>query len=154
MEKQVHDNIQQLGVNRRVTQMEYYSYLLSIRASFNPILNAGKLFQQYVVDAYVKVKANRLNFIQCNQNQLRVEDYCVLQDRLENRAAVRGVPVGRTVIFSSSFEGSPRNMQQCYQDAMSVVTKFGKPDLFITMTCNPKWKEITDNLLPGNKVEN
>ena len=58
-----HDNIQQLGVNRRVTQMEYYSYLLSIRASFNPILNAEKLFQQYVVDVYVKVEANRLNFI-------------------------------------------------------------------------------------------
>ena len=134
--------------------MQYYSFLLSTRANFNPILNAGKLFQQYAVDAYVKMEANRLNFIWHHQNQLRAEDYCVLHNRLENRAAARGVLAGRTVILPSSFEGSPRNMQQRYQDALAIVAKFGKPDLFITMTCNPKWKEITDNLLPGNKVKN
>jgi len=27
----------------------------------------------------------------------------------------------------------------------------GKPDLFITMTCNPNWDEIQQNLLPGQK---
>jgi len=30
---------------------------------------------------------------------------------------------------------------------MARVRKFGKPDLFVTFTCNPKWKEITDALL-------
>ncbi len=38
-------------------------------------------------------------------------------------------------------------MGQLYQDAMARVHKFGKPDLFVTFTCNPKWKEITDVLL-------
>ena len=33
-----------------------------------------------------------------------------------------------------------------YQDAMALVRAFGKPSLFITFTCNPKWNEITDNL--------
>jgi len=37
-------------------------------------------------------------------------------------------------------------MNENYQDAMAIVRKFGKPDLFITMTCNPHWKEITENL--------
>jgi hypothetical protein len=37
-------------------------------------------------------------------------------------------------------------MAQCYQDAMSVVREYGKPDLFITFTCNPKWDEITNHL--------
>jgi hypothetical protein len=32
---------------------------------------------------------------------------------------------------------------------MARVRKFGKSDLFVTFTCNPKWKEITDALLPG-----
>ena len=32
---------------------------------------------------------------------------------------------------------------------MCICGKFGKPTYFITMTCNPKWKEIIDNLLPG-----
>ena len=30
---------------------------------------------------------------------------------------------------------------------MAIVQCFGKPDFFITFTCNPKWKEITDALL-------
>lgn len=40
-------------------------------------------------------------------------------------------------------------MQQHYQDAMAIVSKFGKPDLFVTFTCNPKWSEIETNLKPG-----
>ncbi len=30
---------------------------------------------------------------------------------------------------------------------------YGKPSLFITMTCNPKWKEITEALEPGQTWE-
>ena len=30
---------------------------------------------------------------------------------------------------------------------MAIVRHFGKPDFFITFTCNPQWKEITDELL-------
>jgi hypothetical protein len=29
---------------------------------------------------------------------------------------------------------------------MALVRKFGKPDLFITMTCNPNWPEILHEL--------
>uniref|UniRef100_A0A0N5BQI5 Helitron_like_N domain-containing protein n=1 Tax=Strongyloides papillosus TaxID=174720 RepID=A0A0N5BQI5_STREA len=36
-----------------------------------------------------------------------------------------------------------------YQDGMAIVRKFGKPDFFITMTTNPNWREITENLYPG-----
>jgi hypothetical protein len=32
---------------------------------------------------------------------------------------------------------------------MARVCKFGKLDLFVTFTYNPKWKEITDVLLLG-----
>jgi hypothetical protein len=31
---------------------------------------------------------------------------------------------------------------------MTIVSYFGKPDLFVTFTCNPKWPEITRELLP------
>ncbi|KAK4411806.1 hypothetical protein Sango_0253600 [Sesamum angolense] len=57
--------------------------------------------------------------------------------------------VGRHTILPSSFIGSPRDMYQRYQDAMSLVQNFGKPDLFITMTCNPSWEEIQNELKPG-----
>ncbi|KAL0366886.1 UNVERIFIED_CONTAM: hypothetical protein Sradi_3578700 [Sesamum radiatum] len=40
-------------------------------------------------------------------------------------------------------------MFQRYQDAMAIVQKFGKPDIFLTMTCSPSWEEIKIELLPG-----
>ena len=49
--------------------------------------------------------------------------------------------------------GSPRDMIQRFQDAMSLVQKFGKLDLFITMTCNPGWEEIQNELLPAQDAQ-
>ena len=40
-------------------------------------------------------------------------------------------------------------MHQRYQDAMAVVRELGKPSLFITFTCNPKWPEIVESCPPG-----
>ena len=31
---------------------------------------------------------------------------------------------------------------------MGIVRRYGKPDVFTTMTCNPKWPEITAALKP------
>jgi hypothetical protein len=36
---------------------------------------------------------------------------------------------------------------------MCYVRKFGRPSLFITVTCNPGWKEIKDELLPGQTAQ-
>jgi hypothetical protein len=137
----------------RVSQMQYYGHRFSIRDVFNPFLSAGKLSQQYFVDAYVKTEANRLNYVKQNQSKLRVEKYTGLMDHLQSEAAAQGLTPGKAVILPSSFQGSPRNMLQNYQDAMAIVKKYGKPDFFITMTCNPKWPEITDNLEQGQSPE-
>jgi hypothetical protein len=53
---------------------------------------------------------------------------------------------GRLVVLPASFVGGARYMAQCYQDSMALVRKYGKPTLFITMTCNPNWVEITREL--------
>lgn len=44
-------------------------------------------------------------------------------------------------------------MHQKYLDAMASLSKLGRNDVFLTMTCNPKWPEITDNLLPGQTTD-
>ena len=49
----------------------------------------------------------------------------------------------------STYVGSPRALKENFEDAMAIIKKYGKPDLFITFTCNPKWREITENLFPG-----
>ncbi|TKR76293.1 hypothetical protein L596_017452 [Steinernema carpocapsae] len=36
---------------------------------------------------------------------------------------------------------------QYYQDAMALVREFGKPDFFITFTCNPQWPEDRPDLV-------
>jgi hypothetical protein len=73
--------------------------------------------------------------------------YNGLQDAL-NAGSILGNNVGQKMILSSSFQGGGRAMGQLYQDAMARVRKFGKPDLFVMFTCNPKWKDITYALLP------
>ena len=60
--------------------------------------------------------------------------------------------IGKIIILPSIFLGSPRYMMQNYQDAMAIVRSKGKSDLFITMTCNPNWREIRDNLYLGQQA--
>ncbi|SCZ94200.1 BZ3500_MvSof-1268-A1-R1_Chr12-2g03749 [Microbotryum saponariae] len=46
----------------------------------------------------------------------------------------------------------PRENTQHYQDAMACVVKYGKPSLFITVTCNPEWPEIKAALGPSDQA--
>ena len=94
--------------------------------------------QQYIVDAYVRTERNRFAFHPQNQKILRVKLYKGLMDHLANEATVSGLKPGRIVILPSSFQGSPRAMQQNCQDAMAIVRKYEKSDLFIGFTCNPR----------------
>ena len=53
--------------------------------------------------------------------------------------------IRKMLILPSNFS-SQRFLKQNYMDSMSIVNCYGKLDLFITMTCNPNWKEISENL--------
>jgi hypothetical protein len=80
---------------RRVTLKMYYSYYLLVRDYFNPLLSAGPLTQQYIVDAYVKAEANDLNYIRMHQKELRCGSYAnVLSHHLEE--GNRNEPNSRT----------------------------------------------------------
>ena len=63
--------------------------------------------------------------------------------------------IGKHIILPASHPGSRRDMHSRFQDAMAVVSRVGKGkvDLFITVTANPKWKEVQDQLCPGMKGE-
>ncbi|UYV76743.1 hypothetical protein LAZ67_14001932, partial [Cordylochernes scorpioides] len=145
----LHEENMRTSTRNHVTMLQFYSYRLAIRPGFSPIHYGRRLFQQYVVDAYVKTEGNRLNYIRQNQSLLRVELYQGLLDYIHEQEHSRGVRIGRIFILPSSFPGSSRAMQQNYQDAMAIVRKFGRPDLFVTFTCNPRWTDIVENLLPN-----
>uniref|UniRef100_A0A8R1EFI0 Helitron_like_N domain-containing protein n=1 Tax=Caenorhabditis japonica TaxID=281687 RepID=A0A8R1EFI0_CAEJA len=43
------------------------------------------------------------------------------------------------------------NLPTEYQDAVCIVAEREKPDCFLTFTCNPRWREVTENLKPGQQ---
>ena len=133
--------------------MAYTKYHIAIRADeFNPILLGRRLFQQWIVDSYVKIEKDRIQFCKDHQKELRADSYQGLHDYIQNSANDMNGQVGKTIILPSTFIGAPRYMQQCYQDSMAIVNDKGKPDIFFTMTCNPKWPEIQENLLSGQQA--
>jgi hypothetical protein len=119
-----------------LTMMAFYRYKLFERPSNSFLFKMRKLFEQYIVDIYCKIEMQRLLFIKRKQEQFR-RDFITDPDR---------------VLLPSSFVGGPRYMKQNYQDCMAIVRHFGKPDLFITMTCNKDWEEITNSLETGQTV--
>ena len=45
-------------------------------------------------------------------------------------------------------------MHRWYMDAIALVQRFGRPDIFLTITCNPSWPEIKENLLASVESQN
>ena len=128
---------------------DYYCYKFQMRPGiFNPIFFGKRLFQQFVVDTYIKIESSRLDYIRNNQHELRADLYQGLVDSL-HAGEGRADAVGKWTVLSTSFIGGPRDMRRRYMDAMALVRKYGKPDIFLTMTCNPNWDEIRQLLFPG-----
>ena len=83
------------------------------------------------------------------QAKYRAARVAAFEDQLS--AGVPTAEIGQAVVrLPSSVVGSARFYQQLYLDAMALPRKFGKPDIFVTFTCNPKWPEIRDALPAGS----
>ncbi|XP_043468040.1 uncharacterized protein LOC122502180 [Leptopilina heterotoma] len=131
--------------NKKICALEFYAYRLMVRQNEpNQLHQFRQLFNQFLVDMYAKIKSERLLYIRLHQKQLRAENYIHLQDAMRRDENIE--VLGQVVILPSSFTGGPRYMHSRTQDAFSYVRKFGRPDLFITITTNPKWNEITSLL--------
>ena len=59
--------------------------------------------------------------------------------------------INQTEFYFNILFGCPRNLSRFNQNSMATVRAFGKPDLFITIACNPQWPEILSEL---KEVEN
>ncbi|ONM33732.1 hypothetical protein ZEAMMB73_Zm00001d041806 [Zea mays] len=136
-----------MHTGRRIGQVMQMMKMWICPGVFNPILHGKRLFQQFAVDTYIKIESSRLDFICKNQDQLRADLYQGLVDIMLD-GDVRAEKVGKRTVLSALFIGGPRDMRRRYMDDMALVQKFGKPDIFLTMTCNPNWDEIRRELLP------
>ncbi|KAK1384288.1 hypothetical protein POM88_022023 [Heracleum sosnowskyi] len=132
----------------------YYSYRFHVRdnETMTPRLG-GRLFQQYMVDAFSTIEQTRLWWFRESQTILRNELYTHICDSVRN-GDDNTSNVGKGVILPTGFVGSKRYMHQNFQDALAVCRHVGHPDVFLTMTTNPLWDEIQKMMafLPGYVV--
>lgn len=119
---------------------------------FNRLLYSGRLLQHFVCDAWIACESSDLNWIRKNQKTIRADSYRAVVDAQANGATTGAEAGKQRIVLPSSHPGGPRYMKQLYHDAIALSSKFGRPDLFATFTCNTKWREITENLLPGEKA--
>ncbi|XP_028556792.1 uncharacterized protein LOC114581223 [Dendrobium catenatum] len=101
---------------------------------------------------YVKIETSRLDFFRQNQHTIRSDLYQWIIDSVA-AGETQINNTGKRIILPPSFIGGPRDMRRRYLDAMALCQRFGKPDLFITMTCNPDWQEIHNELKPGQTAQ-
>ncbi|KAE9002551.1 hypothetical protein PR001_g18217 [Phytophthora rubi] len=59
--------------------------------------------------------------------------------------------IGKRIVLPSTHSGSRRAMYKSYQYSMAIVREYGKPDVFVTMTCNPTWEEIEEKIPEPNQ---
>ena len=116
--------------------------------TFSPLHYGGRLFQQYCVDSFSKILEHNTDLLRrpAMQKKLRADKYNTLIQYVQNRADRQGVKPGKAIVMPSSFVGGPRYMRKKYQNAMAICREEGAPDLFITMTANSKWREVTEAL--------
>ena len=51
------------------------------------------------------------------------------------------IPKKETYLPGSA-HGSPRHMAALARSALTLVSEWGCPHVFLTLTCNPRWPEI------------
>lgn len=111
---------------------------------------AGRLWQQFLVDAFTAIEQYRLDWVANHQTTIRADLYHSVRDALR-KGDNDPTHVGKAVILPASFTGSQRYMSQYFKDSLAICRAIGHPSLFLTMTCNTKWPEIKSmlELLPN-----
>ncbi|KAL3639921.1 hypothetical protein CASFOL_014889 [Castilleja foliolosa] len=130
------------ATTRNLTVNMYYSFHNHDRERmYSLLLSGGRLFQQYLVDAYTCIEQSRLDFVNANQNLFRSEYVAGLYDALGRGDSIAH-DIGKRVFLPSSFTGGPRYMYKHYPDALAICRVYGNPQYFITFTCNVRWPKI------------
>jgi Helitron helicase-like domain at N-terminus len=102
----------------KIALKSYVQYLIQCRNEAKILHMGGKLFQQYVVDQFLRIEQQNLMYIRNNQQQLRAECYQGIVDAL---GANNSTHIDCQIIVPVTTIGSTRYMQQRFQDSMALV---------------------------------
>ena len=140
---------------KRMSVCDYASWHFFERDTYdNYFKRTGKLWHEWINTKYATAERQRLDFLKQNQQNIRASAYAgyVQPEDDMNEDAIRDRRM-RQVFIPSSFTGGKRDRYRKYQDGVAMVAKHGKPDLFITMTCNKYWPEIKALLKPNQQPD-
>ena len=112
-----------------------------------------------MLDTYSRLLDQRLNAVQILRNRIMMggtkmnnaRSGVTKEEELERHDAGFSNPDESTneIYLSGSNHGSPRHMDGLVKNALVLVSEYGCPHGFLTLTCNPKWPEILSQLLTG-----
>jgi hypothetical protein len=137
---------------RKLSLTEWGRYYLMHRECLTHLQQCEKLTMEFFCDVFAQVESRQADFHRLPQQQskYRAARVAAVEDQLHT--GTLATEIGKPVVrLPSGFVGSARWYQQLYYDAMALPMRFGKPDLFITLTCNPHWPEIAAALPAGAK---
>ena len=147
-----------INPRENMSMREYYAYRLHFRRgmqrSDNCWFMSDRLFQEYACIAFWRIESARLLYHRLHQDKkraARVPD--LLQYAQQVAQGSLPPPIGRVSYIPESFVGGPTDMFAKYQDSMAAVLYFGSPTAFVTMTANPRWKEVRDSLAFAQTAE-
>lgn len=98
--------------------------------------------QQWITDSLSRSEENKLTFIEAYPFQQRLATVRSITRSNDSEKTGKLLPV--------SFHGSPAKRKVDTEDALANRKR--KPHIMITMTCNPIWSEIVQNLLQGQQA--
>jgi hypothetical protein len=121
----------------------------------NRFMLMARLAQYWLMDLYSRILDQRLSAVRnmntrimMGQNR-RASDTLTEHEEQDRLAAGYVDEPKKESYLPSSVHGSPRHMTALARNALILVSEFGCPHVFITLTCNPKWPEIVSQLLLG-----
>ena len=100
----------------------------------------SRIAQEWACDSMSRLEED-LSFTEDSPLQQRLATDCSI------RNSVNGENPGK--ILPASNPGSPAKRKSDTEDALAIVNRKGRPHLFMTVTMNANWPEVTSNLLPG-----
>ena len=121
----------------------------------NRFMIMARLAQYWLMDFYSRVLDQRMSIVRKMKSRIMMgqirQSYHSLSEHESQDlrdAGYMDTPKEESYL-PSSVHGSPRHMAALARNALILVSEFGCPHVFITLTCNPKWPEIVSQLLHG-----
>ena len=143
----LNENLEEIG---SLSLHQWARYLIMRRlGGLSHLQRCAALTSEFWCDVWAQIESRNLGYLRraATQHSIRSSHFAAVDDAIDRHELLGHV--GTPVWMPASFVGSAKWYRGLFHDAMMLPTRFDFPDLFITMTCNPKWPEILNNVPAG-----